>query len=99
MSQVITIPEKAIEHQVSEINFLIIDKANIRTRVVIGRRLSESENPFQFTPTTVNAQEVIDSELANGNLTEADIQGLRKIFKALAAKAIGISFEELNDVI
>lgn len=97
MIQTITIPERQEENTISEIYLLIADPQNVRARVLVQKRTVGDTRVYPPLPYTVLVNELLASEIALGNLTNADVQGLKKCIKAIIAKGLNIDYTTTND--
>lgn len=97
MIQEIVIPEKTVSVNVAEIIMNITDTLSVKGKVIMAKTPVGVTRPPQFLPTSVNITQIITDELAATNLTNADIQGFKKVIKAIIANAMEIAYSEVSE--
>lgn len=97
MKQTITIPERTLEHVVSEIHMNIFDPTSVKGRVIVGKRAVGDTTTPQYLPIPVNVTNTLSEALAKGDITAANIAGFKKCLKSIIAKALEIDISIMNE--
>lgn len=98
MKKTFLIPEKSVDHDVQQIIFQAISDTETITRVVIGRKDSGTNEPFQYTPTTILLSKAIDESLKSRAISNDDIAGFNNCLKAIISKTLNIDLDDAKDM-
>jgi len=95
MEQAILIPERTVKHIINAIRLDIANKDDIIANVTIVVNEADRSN---MVTVSVFVNQLFSDGITAGDLTAANITGLKKCLKAICANALNLSFTEINEV-
>lgn len=94
MEQDILIPEKTVRHIVEFVRLNIADKNNVIANVTVVVNDADRQNVVNVT---IEVNKLLQDEITAGNLTAANVNGLRKCIRAICAKALNVAYTDTTD--